>query len=144
MKTIRIKDLFSRDEDRFKKFSFRFNDTIIDFSKNRITEETIQLLQELASECGLKQAINAMFEGEFINETEHRSVLHVALRNGTGEAYFSTGKNIMEDVRRVQLQMKSFSEKVHSGIWKGYTGKKIKYIVNIGIGGTSKSLFTGF
>ena len=92
MKTIRIKELFSRDADRFKNFSFRFNDTIIDFSKNRITEETIQLLQELALECGLKQAINAMFEGEFINETEHRSVLHVALRNGTGEAFFSAGK----------------------------------------------------
>jgi glucose-6-phosphate isomerase len=136
MKTIRIKDLFSKDADRFKNFSFRFNDTIIDFSKNRITEETIKLLQELALECGLKQAINAMFEGEFINETEHRSVLHVALRNGTGEAFFSAGKNITEDVRRVQLQMKSFSEKVHNGTWKGYTGKKIKYIVNIGIGGS--------
>jgi len=89
----------------------------------------------------LKDAITAMFEGELINETEKRSVLHVALRNFSGKPVYSTGKNIMEDVHRVQQQMKSFCAKVHNGEWKGYTGKKIRYIVNIGIGGSDLGPF---
>jgi glucose-6-phosphate isomerase len=136
MKEVQIKQLFAENANRFQKFSFRFNDTIVDFSKNIITEETIKLLLQLAEECKLKNAIEAMFEGDFINETEHRSVLHVALRNFSGNPVYSAGKNVMEDVIRVQQQMKTFSAKVHSGEWKGYTGKKIKYIVNIGIGGS--------
>ncbi|MFN2440808.1 MAG: glucose-6-phosphate isomerase, partial [Chitinophagaceae bacterium] len=101
-----------------------------------ITDETIKLLLQLANECQLKQAIDAMFEGDFINQTENRSVLHIALRNFSGKPVYTTGRNIMEDVLRVQQQMKTFCDKVHDGEWKGYSAKKIKYIVNIGIGGS--------
>jgi glucose-6-phosphate isomerase len=141
MKQQHMKELFANDPDRFKKFSFRFSDIVIDFSKNLITEETGKLLLQLANECKLKEAIEAMFEGDFINETEHRAVLHVALRNFTGNPIYSAGKNVMEDVRRVQLQMKDFCARVHNGEWKGYTGKKIRYIVNIGIGGSDLGPF---
>jgi glucose-6-phosphate isomerase len=141
MKEVHMKQLFAHDANRFQKFSFCFNDTVIDFSKNIITAETIKLLLQLAEECKLKEAIEALFEGDFINKTEHRSVLHVALRNSSGKPFYSAGKNVMEDVLRVQQQMKSFSAKVHSGEWKGYTGKKIKYIVNIGIGGSDLGPF---
>jgi glucose-6-phosphate isomerase len=141
MKEVHMKQLFAHDANRFQKFSFCFNDTVIDFSKNIITDETIKLLLQLAEECKLKEAIEALFEGDFINKTEHRSVLHVALRNSSGKPFYSAGKNVMEDVLRVQQQMKSFSAKVHSGEWKGYTGKKIKYIVNIGIGGSDLGPF---
>ncbi len=136
MRQQHLKALFVQDPDRFRKFSFCFNDTVIDFSKNLVTEETIRLLFQLADECKLKGAVEAMFEGDFINETENRSVLHIALRNFSGKPVYSAGKNIMEEVLRVQAQMKIFSDKVHSGDWKGYTGKKIKYIINIGIGGS--------
>src|SRR5215216_1453842 len=131
-----LKDIFIQDPDRFRKFSFCFNDTVIDFSKNLVTEETIRLLFQLAGECKLREAIEAMFEGDFINQTENRSVLHIALRNFSGKPVYSAGKNIMEEVLAVQTQMKVFCGKVHCGEWKGYTGKKIKYIVNIGIGGS--------
>ncbi len=141
MKEIHMKELFARNAERFKKFSFCFNDTVIDFSKNIITEETIKLLLQLAEECKLKDAIEAMFAGDLINKTEHRSVLHIALRNFSGKPVYSAGKDVMEDVLRVQQQMKTFSAKVHSGEWKGYTGKKIKYIVNIGIGGSDLGPF---
>src|SRR5205085_824201 len=104
----------------------------IDFSKNIITEETKQLLLQLANECRLSDAINAMFEGEVINESENRSVLHVALRNLSGRSIYSQGKDVMPEVNAVLEQMKAFCTKVHDGTWKGYTGKKIKYIVNIG------------
>jgi glucose-6-phosphate isomerase len=141
MKQQHIKTLFANNPERFKKFSFRFNDIVIDFSKNLITEETVKMLLQLANECKLKEAIEAMFEGDFINETEQRAVLHVALRNFTGNPIYSAGKNVMDDVRRVQLQMKDFCARVHKGDWKGYTGKKIRYIVNIGIGGSDLGPF---
>jgi glucose-6-phosphate isomerase len=136
MKEVHIKELFAKEEDRFKKYAHCFDDMVIDFSKNLITEETVGLLIELANECRLKAAINAMFEGDLINETEHRSVLHVALRNFSGKPVYSEGKDVMPAVQGVQQHMKSFCEGVHSGEWKGYSGKKIKYIVNIGIGGS--------
>lgn len=146
MKQQQMKDLFARDASRFNKFSFCFNDTVVDFSKNIITEETVKLLLQLVEECKLKDAIEAMFEGDLINQTENRSVLHIALRNFSGKPVYSAGKNVMEDVQRVQQQMKTFCQKVHSGDpmaigWKGYTGKKIKYIVNIGIGGSDLGPF---
>jgi len=141
MKQVHMKDLFQQDEERFKKFSHCFNDIVIDFSKNIIRDETLKHLIQLANECKLKEAIEAMFEGEFINETEHRSVLHIALRNFSGKPIYSDGKNVMDDVKRVQDQMKTFCEKIHSGEWKGYRGKKIKYIVNIGIGGSDLGPF---
>lgn len=136
LKSIHIKDLFQQDPDRFKKLSFVLNDTVFDLSKNRIDDEVLKTLLQLAEECKLKEAIAAMYNGEVINQTENRSVLHIALRNFSDRPFFSAGKNVMEDVRRVQEQMKTFSNKIHSGEWKGYTGKKIKYIVNIGIGGS--------
>src|SRR5438874_10426894 len=136
MKKVQMKDLFAKDKSRFDKFAFCFNDILVDFSKNIISEETVKLLQQLAEECKVKEAIESMFEGELINQTENRSVLHVALRNFSGKPIYSQGKNVMEDVQRVQQQMKAFCEKIHSGTWKGYSGKKIKYIVNIGIGGS--------
>lgn len=131
-----IRGLFQQDRERFKKYSFFFNDTLIDFSKNLITDETQQLLLQLAEECRLKEAITAMLEGDFINETEGRSVLHVALRSFSDKPFYSAGKDVMPDVRRVREHMKNFCGKVHSGDWKGFTGKKIRHIVNIGIGGS--------
>ncbi len=136
MKEVHMQELFEADAQRFKNFSFAFKDLFIDFSKNIISKETIKLLADLAKECKLTDAINALFDGDTINETEHRSVLHTALRNLSGKPVFFEGKNIMEDVQRVQQQMRSFCENVHEGRWLGHTGKKIKYIVNIGIGGS--------
>ena len=111
-------------------------DILFDYSKNIITEKTIGLLLQLAEECKLKTAVEAMFSGEKINATEDRAVLHVALRNFSDSPVMADGKDVMPEVRRVLKQMKTFCEKIHSGEWKGYSGKKIKYIVNIGIGGS--------
>lgn len=141
MKDTKMKDLFAQDAERFPKFSHTFDDILIDFSKNIITEETLKALIGLANECKLNEAITAMFEGEAINETEHRAVLHTALRNVEGKPVYTQGKDVMPDVQAVLQQMKGFCEKVHSGEWKGYTGKKIKYIVNIGIGGSDLGPF---
>ncbi|GAC1706045.1 MAG: glucose-6-phosphate isomerase [Flavisolibacter sp.] len=109
---------------------------MVDFSKNLITDQTLNLLLQLAEECGLREAINAMFSGEIINQTEQRAVLHTALRNFSDTPIYAGGKNVMEPVTRVREHMKEFCAKVHSGSWRGYSGKKIKYIVNIGIGGS--------
>ncbi len=136
MKHIQIKELFKEDAERFEKYSFAVPEIVCDFSKNIINDKTLQLLLELANECDLEQAITAMFSGEAINETEGRPVLHTALRNFSGEPVLVDGKDVMPEVKKVQEQMKSFCTKIHSGEWKGYSGKKIKYIVNIGIGGS--------
>ncbi len=136
MRNVQMKELFREDPNRFNRFSTSFEDILFDYSKNRITDKTIGLLLKLAEECKLKNAIEAMFQGDKINETENRSVLHVALRNFSKEPMFSEGNDVMPLVRKVLKQMKKFSDDVHSGKWRGYTGKKIKYIVNIGIGGS--------
>lgn len=136
IRNTQIRDLFAQDADRFKKLSHRFGDIVIDFSKNIITDKTLQLLLQLASECGVAQGIEAMFKGDKINATEDRSVLHIALRNLEGSPIYSEGKDVMPDVKQVLSQMRNFTNKVHSGEWKGYSGKQIKYIVNIGIGGS--------
>lgn len=136
MKAVHMKELFAQEKDRFQKFSHQFNDILVDFSKNIITEETISHLNALARECRLPDAITAMYEGELINETEHRSVLHVALRNFSDRPIYSEGADVMPGVKEVQDQMRTFCAKVHSGEWKGYTGKKVRYIINIGIGGS--------
>ncbi|MGZ3937346.1 MAG: glucose-6-phosphate isomerase [Flavisolibacter sp.] len=141
MKQVHMRELFAKDAERFKTHAHCFNDILVDFSKNLVTDETLKLLLQLANECKLKDAIESMFEGDLINQTEQRAVLHVALRNFTGKPVYSQGKDVMADVKRVQEQMKSFCNKVHSGEWKGYTGKKIKYIVNIGIGGSDLGPF---
>lgn len=136
MKAEHMEDLFARDVNRFHKFSVGGTDILFDYSKNRITEKTMELLLQLANECELKEAINAMFNAEKINETENRAVLHTALRNFSGNPVVLDGKDVMPDVQKVQQQMKTFCERVHEGVHTGYTGKKIKYIVNIGIGGS--------
>ena len=136
MKNIHLKKLFKTDPDRFSKYSAISRDIVFDYSKNIINDKTIQLLLQLANECKLKDGIDAMFNGEKINETEGRAVLHTALRNLSAEPVFAEGKDLMPEVRKVLKQMKSFCNRVHDGRWRGYTGKRIKYIVNIGIGGS--------
>jgi len=131
-----MKDLFENDEQRFEKFSLKFKDILVDFSKNIITENTFKLLLELADEVDLKDAIEKMFSGEKINETENRAVLHTALRNLSKTPVYVDGKDVIPEVNAVFEQMKVFSEKVISGEWKGFTGKAISDIVNIGIGGS--------
>jgi glucose-6-phosphate isomerase len=111
-------------------------DLVVDYSKNIVTADTMALLRQLAAECQLPAAIEAMFGGEKINATENRSVLHVALRAAQQDQYLVDGINVVPEVHAVLQQMKKFCAQVHSGAWKGYTGKPIKYIVNIGIGGS--------
>jgi len=135
-KNVTIKELFTNDADRFNKFSLCTEDIVFDYSKNNITTSTVQLLLQLADECKLQQAIDAMFIGEKINKTENRSVLHTALRNFSGNPVNVDGMDVMPGVFKVLKQMSSFCKKVHNGDWKGYNGNKIKYIVNIGIGGS--------
>ena len=131
-----LKDLFQADPDRFNKFSITFNDILVDYSKNRIDDQTVALLIQLAKECRVKEAAEAMFSGEKINVTEGRPVLHIALRNRSNKPIYVDGKDVMEDVNRVLAHMKSFSEQIISGEWKGFTGKAITDVVNIGIGGS--------
>jgi glucose-6-phosphate isomerase len=131
-----IKDLFAEDQKRFAKFSLKFQDILLDYSKNNINGRTMVYLNELAEECNLGEAIQEMFAGEGINATEGRAVLHTALRNRSNTPVIVEGKDVMPSVNRVLSQMKTFSESVRSGEWKGYTGKKITDIVNIGIGGS--------
>ncbi|MFN9115177.1 MAG: glucose-6-phosphate isomerase, partial [Bacteroidota bacterium] len=136
MKKTHLRELFKEDPSRFANFSACSKDLVLDFSKNIINTTTIKLLMELAEECKLKEAIQSMFNGEKINQTENRAVLHTALRNFSGNPVITDGKDVMPDIKRVLAQMQAFCEKVHTGAWKGYTGKKIKYIVNLGIGGS--------
>ena len=135
-KNLHMRDLFDQDPRRFDKFSIHFNDLLVDFSKNRITEETFKRLIALAEECELKQAIEHMFNGAAINETENRAVLHVALRNRDNRPIVVGGQDVMPAVNAVLNKMKDFAAKVIAGDWHGYTGKKITDIVNIGIGGS--------
>ncbi|MFX0985920.1 glucose-6-phosphate isomerase [Escherichia coli] len=137
MKDVTIADLFAKDGDRFSKFSATFGDQmLVDYSKNRITEETLAKLQDLAKECDLAGAIKSMFSGEKINRTENRAVLHVALRSRSNTPILVDGKDVMPEVNAVLEKMKTFSEAIISGEWKGYTGKAITDVVNIGIGGS--------
>ena len=131
-----IKALFAEDKQRFNHFSVQTDHILFDYSKNNIDDETLKLLLDLVQECKVEEARAAMFAGEKINKTEDRSVLHTALRNFSGKPVLSNGKDVMPEVHAVLQQMKNFCDDIHSGKWKGYTGKKIKYIVNIGIGGS--------
>jgi len=136
MKGIQMKSLFTEDRERFQRCSIIFGDILFDYSKNLLNEETFSHLLDLAAECKVWEAQQAMFAGERINKTENRSVLHTALRNFSGEPVFSDGKDVMPEVMKELEHMKSFSHKIHSGEWRGYSGKLIKNIVNIGIGGS--------
>ena len=135
-KSLHMRQLFAEDPERFRNFSIRFNDILVDCSKNRITAETLRLLIDLAESCGLKDAIAKMFAGDRINETENRAVLHTALRNRSNIPILVDGKDVMPEVNAVLAKMKGFAEQVRSGAWQGFTGKRITDIVNIGIGGS--------
>jgi len=131
-----IKELFAQNANRFEEFSIQYPSLLVDYSKNRINAETIQLLVDLAKEMDVDSAIQQMFEGDVINVTEKRAVLHTALRNRSNEEVLVEGKDVMPQINEVLDQMKSFSEKVISGEWKGFSGKEITDVVNIGIGGS--------
>lgn len=138
VKDVRISELFAQDKQRFLSFSVFFDDQIlVDFSKNRITSETLLKLQALAEECDLQGAIVSMFNGEKINHSEDRAVLHIALRNRSNTPIMVDDKDVMPEVNAVLSKMKQFCERVISGAWKGYTGKAITDVVNIGIGGSN-------
>ena len=131
-----LRELFAEDENRYKKFSLRFADMVVDYSKNLINGRTKSYLVELARECELQDAIEQMFTGQKINATEDRAVLHVALRNRSNEPILFDNQDVMPDVNAILEKMKMFSDKVRSGSWKGNTGKAITDVVNIGIGGS--------
>ncbi len=136
MKDAHMKDLFAENSNRFEKMHIEFNDILFDYSKNIITDETLTKLLKLTDDCEVKTAMDAMFDGEKINETEGRAVMHTALRSFSDKPIMAEGEDIMPEIRETRQKMKSFCHKIHSGEWKGYSGKKIKNIVNIGIGGS--------
>jgi glucose-6-phosphate isomerase len=136
MAAVHMRTLFAEDRDRFKKFSLSFGDILFDFSKHRIAPETIELLLALARQADLKGWIDRMFDGTRINSTEQRAVLHVALRNRSNRPILVDGKDVMPGVNAVLAQMRTFTETVRNGQWKGHTGKAITDVVNIGIGGS--------
>jgi glucose-6-phosphate isomerase len=136
MESVQMRDLFEEDPGRFEEFSLRFKDMLLDYSKNRITRETITLLMELARQAEIEGWREKMYEGEKINFTEGRAVLHVALRNRSNEPIVVDGTDVMPDVNRVLNHMKEFSDAVRDGRWKGFSGKPITDVVNIGIGGS--------
>jgi glucose-6-phosphate isomerase len=136
MQASHLRDLFAEDPQRFEKFHARFEDVLVDYSKNLITEETLADLLALARECRLPDAIEAMFQGERINRTENRAVLHTALRNRSNTPVLVDGEDVMPAVNRVLAQMETFSNNVLSGAWKGSSGQRITDVVNIGIGGS--------
>ncbi|MEY3106484.1 MAG: glucosephosphate isomerase, partial [Pseudomonadota bacterium] len=136
IESISLREMFKSDPDRFNQFHIQFNDLLLDYSKHRITQETINLLIKLAEEADVEGWRNRMFSGEKINSTEHRAVLHTALRYQGMEAIISEGEDVMPKVRHVLKKMARFTEGVRSGQWKGYSGKTITSIINIGIGGS--------
>ncbi|AWB52013.1 glucose-6-phosphate isomerase [Pasteurella multocida] len=134
---VTIQQLFAQEKDRFTDYSLSFNnEVLVDFSKNNVTKETLGLLRQLAQECVLSEAVEAMFSGAKINKTEDRAVLHTALRNRSNSPVLVDGKDVMPEVNAVLAKMKDFCHRVISGEWKGYTGKAITDVVNIGIGGS--------
>ena len=136
MKQIHLSDLFAADSQRFESFSLKFKDILVDFSKNHINKETLQQLLDLARACGLKEERDRLFSSEHVNSTEDRAAMHMALRHRSSKPVMVDGKDVMPDVRSVLVQMAEFCHAVHSGDWRGSTGKKIENVVSIGIGGS--------
>ena len=136
MEGVTMRMLFRQDPERFARFSLNLDDILFDYSKNRITAKTMTLLLALANQANLAGAIEATFNGQKINNTEDRAVLHIALRNRSNRPILVDGVNVMADVNRVLAKVRDFSEKVRGGTWHGYTGKPITDIVNVGIGGS--------
>lgn len=133
---LHMRDLFDQEPDRFEKYSLQVGDLLLDYSKNRITDKTMSMLFQLARDMNLESMRDKMFSGEKINFSEHRAVLHTALRNRSNTPVYVDGKDVMPDVNRVLAQMRDFTDRVRNGSWKGYSGKKITDVVNIGIGGS--------
>ena len=136
LRRFHLRDLFVDDPGRGERMTIEAAGILLDYSKNRITEETIKLLVQLADESGLRQRIEAMFRGDKINVTENRAVLHVALRAPQGASIVVDGQNVVPEVHAVLDKMADFSNRVRSGEWKGHTGKRIRNVINIGIGGS--------
>ena len=136
IESISLREMFKSDPNRFNQFHIQFNDLLLDYSKHRISKETISLLVKLAKEADVEGWRNRMFEGEKINSTEHRAVLHTALRNQNISPIISDGEDVIPKVKNVLKKMRRFSEEVRSGQWKGFTGKAITSVINIGIGGS--------
>src|SRR3984957_15322423 len=132
---MQLRQMFQDDPTRGERFNIETSGIFLDYSKNRITAETLKLLTQLAEESGLRDRIDAMFKGEKINITENRAVLHVALRAPKGESIFVDGEDVVPAVHAVLDKMAAFVERVRSGAWKGHTGKRIRNVINIGIGG---------
>jgi glucose-6-phosphate isomerase len=136
MASLPLRDLFAKDPGRGTRFAVEAEGVYLDYSKHRVTDETLKLLLQLAEESGVKERMEAMFRGDKINITENRAVLHVALRAPKGAVINVDGKNVVPDVHEVLDRMAAFSNRIRSGEWKGHTGKRIKNVVNIGIGGS--------
>src|ERR1051326_4006755 len=136
MRDVHLRSLFAQDPQRGERLATEAVGLYYDYSKNRINDETLRLLLQLAEECGLRGHIDAMFRGEKINVTEQRAVLHVALRAPKGSSIVVDGENVVPQVHAVLDKMADFSNRVRSGEWKGYTGKRIRNVINIGIGGS--------
>src|SRR5450631_2736822 len=136
VRDLHLRKLFTEDPKRGERFTIEAAGLFLDYSKNRITDETLQLLLQLAGECGLQARIDAMFRGEKINITEKRAVLHAALRAPKGASIVVDGENVVPQVQAVLDKMAEFSNRVRSGTWKGHTGKSIRNVINIGIGGS--------
>src|SRR5437660_7812669 len=136
MRAVHLRDLFARDPSRFEQFTLRLGDLLVDVSKHRITEETLRLLHALARQQQVEQWRDRMFAGDKINVTEKRAVLHVALRNRSNRPVLVDGKDVMPEVNGVLARMRSFTDRLRSGEWRGHTGERITDVVNIGIGGS--------
>ena len=135
-RNLHLRTLFAEDPHRGERFALEAVGIYLDYSKDRVTGETIQLLLELAQSSGLRERIDAMFNGEKINVTERRAVLHVALRAPRDQSIIVDGQNVVPEVHAVLDKMANFSNRIRSGAWTGYTGKRIRNIINIGIGGS--------
>ena len=136
MKRVHLRKLFAKDRERGERLAVEAAGIYFDYSKNRITDETLGLLFQLAQESGLREHIDAMFRGDKINTSEKRAVLHVALRAPRGATIMHDGQNVVPEVHAVLDKMADFSERVRSGAWKGHTGKRIRNVINVGIGGS--------
>src|SRR6202046_4693732 len=136
VRELHLRQLFADDPKRGERFTTEAAGLFLDYSKNRVTDETLKLLFQLAEECGLRERIDAMFRGEKINITENRAVLHVALRAPSGTSIVVDGENVVPQVHAVLDKMSAFANRVRSGTWKGHTGKPIRNVINIGIGGS--------
>ncbi|MGH7178736.1 MAG: glucose-6-phosphate isomerase, partial [Tepidisphaeraceae bacterium] len=136
VREIHLRSLFAGDPKRGERFTIDAAGVFLDYSKNCVTDETVKLLVQLAAECDLRGRIDAMFRGKKINVTENRAVLHVALRAPKGASVMVDGKNVVPEVHAILDKMSDFSNRVRSGVWKGHTGKRIRSVINIGIGGS--------